>query len=89
MNERDLAKQPLSESEVDVLIGDRDPVGFLNPRNELYRKRGFKDRPPSRQEAVRLIVKEPNLLRRPLVIDGKDLVFGFDEPTYRNIARRK
>jgi len=32
---RDLDKQPLSESELDQLIGDRDYREFLNPRNEL------------------------------------------------------
>ena len=88
-SERDLAKKPFTEAEVDALIGTRDHLEFLNPRNEIYRKRGFKERPPSRAEAVKLVAKEPNLLRRPLVINGRSLLFGFDEATYQKLAGKK
>ncbi|MBI4464235.1 MAG: hypothetical protein HY647_05975 [Acidobacteria bacterium] len=78
VEERDLAKQPLTEAELDQLIGNRPYLEFLNPKNELYRARQMKQKPPSRQEAIRLMAKEPNLIRRPIVRLGKQYVLGFD-----------
>ena len=82
---RDLDKQRLSEAELDQLIGKRDYKEFLNARNELYRERGMKKRPPSRAEAIRLMAKEPNLIRRPIVIKGAQIIVGFDEEAYRKL----
>jgi len=82
---RDLDKQPLSETELDQLIGDRDYKEFLNPRNELFRKRKMKEHPPSRSEAIKLMAKEPNLIRRPLLIRGTQIILGFDEDAYRKL----
>lgn len=82
---RDLDKQRLSETELDELIGERDYKEFLNSRNELFRKKNMKEHPPSRAEAIRLMAKEPNLIRRPLLIRGGQIIFGFDEDAYRKL----
>ena len=82
---RDLDKERLSETELEELIGDRDYKGFLNTRNELYRTRKMKEHPPSRAEAIKLMAKEPNLIRRPVVLRGSQMVLGFDEAAYRKI----
>jgi len=82
---RHLGQERLTEAELDELIGDRDHRLFLNPRNELFRKRNMKLNPPSRAEAIRLMVKEPNLIRRPLLVRGTDIIFGFDEEAYRKL----
>lgn len=75
----------LSESEIDALIGSRDYKPFLNTRNELYRERGMKETPPSRAEAIRLMAQHPNLIKRPILIDGKKIALGFDEDKFREI----
>ncbi len=84
---RDLDKQRLTEAELDRLIGERDYKLFLNTRNELFRKRNMKLHPPSRAEAIKLMAKEPNLIRRPLLIRGSQILFGFDEPAYHNLTK--
>jgi Spx/MgsR family transcriptional regulator len=76
---RDLAKEKLSAAELEKLIGPRDHKQFLNPRNEMYRRKHMKDDPPSRSEAIRLMAKEPNLIRRPVIVGGGRVVVGFDE----------
>jgi arsenate reductase len=76
---RDLAKQRLSPAELEELIGNRDYKEFLNSRNKLYRKKKMKLRPPSRREAIRMMAKEPNLIRRPVVVAGGRIVLGFDK----------
>jgi arsenate reductase-like glutaredoxin family protein len=87
LESRDLDKQRLTEAELEELIGDRDYREFLNTRNELYRTRNMKDHPPSRAEAIKLMAKEPNLIRRPLVIWGSRMVLGFDEAAYRKLVK--
>lgn len=69
----------LSVAELDELIGARDYRLFLNSRNELYRERGMKQNPPPREEALRLMSENPNLIKRPVVVKGKKIALGFDE----------
>jgi Spx/MgsR family transcriptional regulator len=76
---RNLDKYRLSVAELEKLIGPRDHQDFLNPRNELYRRKHMKDNPPSRGEAIRMMAREPNLIRRPVVVAGGRVVVGFDE----------
>jgi arsenate reductase len=87
LESRDLDKERLTEAELDELIGDRDYKEFLNIRNELYRARSMKEHPPSRAEAVKLMVKEPNLIRRPILLRGPQMVLGFDEVAYRKLLK--
>ena len=85
MESRDLSAEPLTEAELDALIGERDYKEFLNPRNELYRARKMTEHPPSRAEAIQLMAEEPNLIRRPVVIRGSQMVLGFDEEAYKKL----
>jgi len=85
--ERDLGKEPLSEDELKDLFGGRDPREFLNSRNELYREMKMAESPPSPAETIRLMAKNPNLIRRPIVIAGRETVVGFDEKGLLRLAR--
>jgi arsenate reductase (glutaredoxin) len=85
---RDLDRQPLSESELDKLISTRDYKNFLNTRNDLYRERNMAEKPPTRPEALKLMSKTPNLIRRPLLVRGSQIIIGFDEAAYRILALR-
>jgi len=87
LESRDLANERLTEAELEELIGKRDFREFLNPRNELYRTRNMKEHPPSRSEAIQLMAKEPNLIRRPLVIHGSQMILGFDEEAYKKLLK--
>jgi arsenate reductase-like glutaredoxin family protein len=84
---RDLGKDRMSVEELDELIGKRDHRQFLNTRNELYRTRKMAQNPPSRDEAVKLMAAEPNLIRRPVVMRGTDIVIGYDEEGLKRIAK--
>jgi arsenate reductase len=87
LESRDLDKQPLSEKELNELIGRRDYQLFLNPRNELYRQRRMAEKMPSREEAIRLMSKNPNLIKRPVVVRGEQVVLGFDVTAYMKLLR--
>jgi Spx/MgsR family transcriptional regulator len=76
---RDLSKERLSSAELEKLIGKHDYEEFLNPHSELYRKNKMRDDPPSRGEAIRMMARDPSLIRRPVVVAGGRVVIGYDE----------
>ena len=84
---RDLDKEPLSVSELESLIGERDYKTFLNTRNELYRERNMAEKPPSRKDAIALMSKIPNLIKRPILLRGGQILLGFDEDAYRKLLK--
>ena len=87
LESRDLDKNRLSEAELDELIGKRDYKQFLNQRNELYRTKNMKENPPSRAQAIKLMAKTPNLIRRPVVIRGGQIVLGYDEEVFEKLLK--
>jgi len=76
---RDMTKDRLSAAELEKLIGRHDHEEFLNPRSEVFRKKKMKDKPPSRREAISLMAKNPDLIRRPVIVAGGRVVIGYDE----------
>ena len=78
--------QGLSVEQLDQLIGKRDYREFLNFRNEMYRERGMKENPPPREEALRLMSENPNLIRRPILVKGGKIILGYDEEAVSEIV---
>ena len=72
--------------DLDRLIGKRDYRPFLNSRNELFRERNMKEHPPSRDEALRLMAVHPNLIKRPILVKGSQMVLGFQEEEMRGLV---
>ena len=84
-DEREYGKNPFTEKELREIIGD-DPIEpFLNSRTPLYRERNMKQKPPFKDEAIKLMLKDPNLLKRPVIIKGKKKLTGFDETELKNL----
>jgi len=40
---------------------------------------GMKENPPPRKEALELMSKHPNLIKRPILVKGSQMVLGYDE----------
>ena len=59
MQERDLGKEPLTEAEIEALIGSADVTEFLNTRSAAYRQWGFKSQPPTKTQAIKLMAQIP------------------------------
>jgi Spx/MgsR family transcriptional regulator len=77
--ERDYGKNPFSEKELREILGDEPIENFLNTRTPLYREKNMKQKPPSKDEAIRLMLKDANLLKRPVFIKGRKKLTGFNE----------
>ena len=83
--EREYGKNPLTEKELREIIGDGPVEIFLNTRTPLYRQRNMKQKPPSKDEAIKLMLKDPNLLKRPVIIKGKKKLTGFNEAEVKEL----
>ncbi len=84
---RDLFKQPLSAAEIRALAA-RAPDGvrsLLSTRSPQYKALGLDRKKVSGAELIALMVKEPRLLRRPLVQAGDRLVIGLDRAALESL----
>ena len=83
--EREYGKNPFTEKELRDLIGDSPIEPFLNTRTPLYREKNMKQKPPTKEEAIKLMVKDANLLKRPVIIKGKKKLTGFNEAEVKEL----
>jgi Spx/MgsR family transcriptional regulator len=83
LDERNYAKQPLGAAELKALFARRDPRDFLNPKSPAFKAMGLKGKNLTKTEALALMAKEPNLIKRPLVVAGGEIVAGFDRERLR------
>jgi Spx/MgsR family transcriptional regulator len=83
--EREYGKTPFTETELREIIGDSPIEPFLSTRTPLYKERNMKQKPPSKDEAIKLMLKDANLLKRPVFIKGKRKLTGFNEAELKEL----
>ena len=75
LKERDFFKEPFSEEEIRELAASASIDQLFARRSPSLKQMGMADQELSEAEMVTLMLKEPRLVRRPLVrLDGKLLV---------------
>ena len=76
LEERDFFQRPLSEGELQELLGDRPPSELFAWRSPSFKALGLEAETVTDQELVRLMAQEPRLIRRPLTRVGGRLIIG-------------
>jgi arsenate reductase-like glutaredoxin family protein len=72
INERDFFKNPFNQSEIEGLLQGKTASEMFNFRSPSFKKLGLERDKLSDKELIDLMLKEPRLVRRPVVrIDGK------------------
>ena len=90
IEEVDYAKKGLSAATVEAIVAKAGSVAaVLNMRHAQAKANGWIDKPPSAAVFARAVEKEVNLLRRPILIDGANVIVGFDKPAYAKLAKRR
>lgn len=82
---RDFAKQALTKAELEDIIDPENVTAFLNPRHRVFKANNWKNTPPSKSQAISSILKDPNVLRRPLIRTGNRYIVGFDREAYAKL----
>jgi arsenate reductase-like glutaredoxin family protein len=58
-------------------------LDYVSRRSPVFKTRPL---PRSKREAIDLMVAQPNLIKRPVLVKGSRVVFGFDKDGYRALA---
>ena len=82
----DLAKEPPSRELLEKLLDEARLDDFLNPRSPAYKELGLAGKKLTKKQAIDLILKDPNLMRRPLVLTKAKAVFGFKPDEYEGLS---
>jgi Spx/MgsR family transcriptional regulator len=85
---RDLFKQPLSADEIKKLarLAPGGVRGLLSTRTAQLKELGLDREGVTDAQLVAAMAREPRLLRRPLLTDGRRLVIGFDREAYEELG---
>jgi arsenate reductase-like glutaredoxin family protein len=59
-------------------------LDFVSTRSPVFKQRPL---PRSKKEAIDLMMKQPNLIRRPVLVRGAQVIFGFDKDKYAKAYR--
>lgn len=70
---------------MEAIFGKDEIAPFLNTRHAIYKERNFAAQLPPTDELISLIIAEPNLLRRPVLRKGKQVLIGFDQEKWRQL----
>ena len=57
-------------------------LDFVSRRSPVFKTRAL---PVSKREAIDMMLEQPNLIRRPILVDGDRVVFGFDKDAYERL----
>lgn len=80
-----LAKDPPSRELLSRLIDEHGLDAVLNPRSPSYKERNLGAKKLTKSEALALMAEDPNLIRRPLVVAGRKVVFGYKPEEYERL----
>ena len=86
MTRHDLAKDPPSRELLESLIDESRLEDFLNTRSPAYKERKLDVTRLTKRQAIDLMLEEPNLIRRPLVVSRGKAVFGFKPDEYSKLT---
>jgi len=81
LEERDINRDPPDRAFLEKHIDKERFLDFVSTRSPVFKERPL---PLSKKEAIDLMMDQPNLIRRPVLVRGKEVVFGFDKDKYGN-----
>lgn len=84
---RDYFKQRFTREELASVLerAGLAPTDALSKRSRAYKELGLSDRQLSDNELLDLIVQEPTLLRRPLIISSAGVEIGYNQERLRHL----
>lgn len=72
-------KEPPPRAFLEKHIDDERFLDFVSRRSPVWKERPL---PATKREAIALMVEQPNLIKRPILVVGSRVIFGFDQAQY-------
>ena len=79
MEELDINRNPPTRAFLEQHIDEQRFIDFVSRRSPVFKARPL---PRSKKEAIDLMMEQPNLIKRPILVLGSHAIFGFDKIAY-------
>ncbi|MDH6363801.1 regulatory protein spx [Enterococcus sp. PF1-24] len=88
--ERNIFANPLKKDELIAILKlcENGTEDIISTRSKIYQKLNLKFDEITLEELVDLMEKHPDLLRRPLIVEGQKLQIGYNEDDIRRFIPR-
>jgi arsenate reductase-like glutaredoxin family protein len=78
----DINKTPPDRAFLEKHIDASRFLDFVSTRSPVFKERPL---PTSKKEAIDLMMDNPNLIKRPILVRGSKVTFGFDKTAYAEL----
>ena len=82
MHEIDINREPPTREFLERHIDAGRFLDYVSTRSPVFKEQPL---PRSKKEAIDLMMRNPNLIRRPVLIKGSKVIFGFDKEKYATL----
>ena len=82
MTQIDINTEPPTREFLEKHIDPERFLDFVSTRSPVFKARPL---PASKKEAIALMLENPNLIRRPILVRGSKVIFGFDKDRYGDL----
>ena len=79
VHQLDINKESPSREFLEKQVDPERFLDFVSTRSPVFKDRPL---PKSKKEAITLMMENPNLIRRPIMVKGSTVIFGFDKDAY-------
>jgi len=79
---KDINREPPSRAFLERHVVSGREAEFIGKRSPVLKDRPM---PASKRDAIDLMLEQPNVIKRPVLVAGDAVVFGFDEDRYRQL----
>jgi arsenate reductase-like glutaredoxin family protein len=85
--DRDFFKNPFTSNEITMLLQGSKPAEMFNFRSPSFKKLDLDRDQLKSEDLIELMLKEPRLIRRPIVKIGRKVYFGASAETLADIIK--
>jgi arsenate reductase-like glutaredoxin family protein len=82
VEERDINRTPPDRAFLEQHIDETRLLDYVSTRSPIFNQRPL---PRSKKEAINMMIEQPNLIRRPILVSGTKVIFGFDKDAYAKL----
>ena len=86
MDQIDINKTPPTRAFLEKHIDADRFLDFVSTRSPVFKERPL---PKSKKDAIDLMMENPNLIKRPILVRGSKVTFGFDPEAYIASERQR
>ena len=78
----DINRNPPSREFLEKHVDAKNFLDYVSKRSPVFKSRPL---PSSKREAIDLMLEQPNVIRRPVLVKGGKVTFGFDKDAYAKL----